>query len=124
MIELERDTEDPHFPGEVWASHDHMHVIVQETESTVRRGSEPGWYVRDTNGERGPYDAFDQAFAAAQKAWGEVSLAPANRLARNLAEGREHAVADYLLEYLAEYGAVGIDVQALAQLVMTRQEGA
>lgn len=122
MIELERDESQD---IQVWADVEFAHVIVHETEDTYRYGSGgPGWYVRDENGEHGPFNTFEQALYAADDLWIEISLAPANRLARNLAEGREHAVADYLLEYLAKYGAVGIDVQALAQLVMTRQEGA
>lgn len=122
MIELERgESQDI----QVWADSDFRHVIVRETEGTYRYGSGgSGYYVRDEIGEVGPYLSLGEAFEMAQDRWGEVTLAPANRLARNLAEGREHAVADYLLEYLAKYGAVGIDVQALAQLVMTRQEGA
>jgi hypothetical protein len=120
MIELERDGSQD---IQVWADSDYSHVIVQETEDTYRFDSGgPGWYVRDENGELGPFNTFEQALFAADDRWLEISLAPANRLRRDIAEGRAHSVAQYLLEYLAEYGAVGIDVQALANLVLTRLE--
>lgn len=115
MIELEhQDHDDPtSFYGVLWTDETNEHVIAEEGGL---------FYVRDENGERGAYDTFEQAFTAAQKAWGEVTLAPANRVTRNIAEGRSGEVSDYLLEYLAAYGAVGIDVQVLANLVFVRQE--
>jgi hypothetical protein len=124
MIELERD-ESGDFPGQVWHDANFSHVIVLETEDTVRfDGDGPGWYVRDEVREMGPFNTFEQALYAADDVWREVTLAPANRLARNLAEEDENDGMQYLTEYLAEYGAVGIDAQALANLVLTRLEDA
>lgn len=124
MITLERVT-DQDFPGEVWTDEANYHVIVQETPETFPvRLPGAGWYVRDYDGiELGPFASLDESLATARQVWGEVTLGPADRLARSMAEGRADEVGQFLLEYLADYGAVGIDVQALAQLVMTRQEG-
>jgi hypothetical protein len=120
MIELERDESQD---IEVWGDVEFMHVIVRETAETFPHSSPgPGFYVRDEAGERGPFDTLEQAFVAAEKAWGEVTLAPANRLRRDLDIGRADEIGDFLLEYLAEYGAVGIDPQALAQQVFARAE--
>jgi hypothetical protein len=119
MIELQRDESQD---IRVWADSDFSHVIVEEAEETYRYGSGgPGWYVRDENGERGPSRTFAEAFDIAEELWDdEVSLAPANRLRRDIADGRADEVGHFLLEYLADHGAVGIDVQALAQQVFAR----
>jgi hypothetical protein len=120
MIELERDESQD---TQVWADEDFSHVIVEETGNTWRYGSDgPGWYVRDEDGEAGPFALFADALDAAHDRGWPVTLAPANRLVRDIKQGRSHAIADYLLGYLAEYGPVGIDVQALANLVMTLAE--
>lgn len=118
MIELSNVTAlDAPEGTELWSDEDNWHVIVLETEETYRSA---GWYVRDENGERGPLDDFAQAFDAAQKAWGEVTLLPANRLRADIETGRADEVGHFLLEYLADYGAVGIDAQALAKRVFER----
>lgn len=121
MIELDRDIEQG--DTQVWADAEFRHVIVLETEDIVRYDARPGWYVRDEDVfERGPYQTLADALTVAQNAWGDVTLAPANRLRRDITEGRADEVEQFLLEYLADYGAVGIDVQALANLVFTRIE--
>jgi hypothetical protein len=113
MIELERAyVDEPETDrGELWSNPEQTHVISKEDGQ---------YWVRDEAGERGAFDDFAQAFAAAEKAWGEVTLAPANRLRRDIAEGRADEIGHFLLEYLADYGAVGIDVQALARQVFER----
>lgn len=121
-IELEYD-ESGDFPGQVWHDANFSHVIVQETADTVGTVSVPGWYVRDEVRELGPFNDLVQALAEARGVWGEVTLAPANRLVADIAEGRADEVAQFLVEYLAAYGAVGIDVQALASRVLVKQEG-
>ncbi|HTF49494.1 MAG TPA: hypothetical protein VK735_18785 [Pseudonocardia sp.] len=120
MIELERDESQWHI--QVWADKDFFHVIVQETEDTYRYGSAPGWYVRDKNSERGPFGDFDHALTVANLHWGEVTLVPANRLRRDIEIGRTDEIGHFLLEYLATYGSVGIDVQELASQVFDRIE--
>jgi hypothetical protein len=120
MIELERDASQD---IQVWADADFSHVIVQETEDTYRYGSGgPGWYVRDENGETGPFNTFEQALYAADDRWIMVSLYPANRLREEVESGRPDEIGQFLLEYLAEYGPVGIDAQDLAQRVFERIE--
>lgn len=114
MIELEKIAED------MWSDEPNTHVIVHEGWDYP--GHAPGFYVRDEDGDVGIRPTFDEAFELAQAEWGEVTLAPANRLARNIAEGRADEVGHFLLEYLADHGAVGIDVQALATLVFARVE--
>lgn len=122
MIELERD-DSGDFPGQVWHDVEYRHVIVQETADTAPLTSGgPGWYVRDENGETGPYVDLADAFTAASARWGEVTLAPANRLVLNMTYEDETDAGRYLLEYLATYGAVGIDPQALANLAFARLE--
>lgn len=116
MIELERQTidEDPTgFYGALWTDEPNEHVIAEEDGL---------FYVRDENGSSFGFRTFELAFAYAQDLWPEVTLAPANRVARDIAEGRADEVGQFLLEYLAEYGAVGVDVQALAQQVFARIE--
>lgn len=122
MIELER-IEDPIFEGRTWTDAANEHVIVHETERFYRGvNGEPGWYVRDVEGEHDRFDTFAQAFDYVNdpEVWGEVTLAPANRLRRDIAEGRADEVGHFLLEYLADFGAVGIDAQELAQQVFAR----
>jgi hypothetical protein len=99
---------------ELWQDADQSHVISREGD---------GWYVRDETGEHGRYSTFGLALEFARFVWGPVELGPARRLRRNVAEGRADEVAQFLLEYLAEYGAVGIDVRDLAENVLTLQEG-
>lgn len=123
MITLERVTSED-FPGQVWTDESNTHVIVEETEGTYRFDSAgPGWYWRDEDGESNRFDTLNEALQDAVRQWGEVSLAPANRLRRDVAEGRADEVGQFLLEYLAEYGAIGIDVQVLAELVLIKQSG-
>lgn len=113
MIELKRveDVRDPS-TGELWSDETNEHVISQEGGR---------WFVRDEEGGSQGWDTFAQAFADAQDLWLDVvTLEPANRLRRVIAEGRADEVGHFLLEYLADYGAVGIDVQALAQQVFQR----
>lgn len=120
MIELDRDDSQD---IQVWADSDFSHVIVQETEETYRFGSGgPGWYVRDEDGEHGPFNTFEQALFAADDLWLEISLAPANRLRRDIEIGRTDEIGHFLLDYLAAYGAVGIDPQELAAQVFARIE--
>lgn len=120
MIELERDESQD---IEVWADGEFEHVIVQETVDTFRLGGPgPGWYVRDVDGEEGAFPTLERALVAARIRWVEVSLAPANRLRQEIAEGRADEVGNFLLEYLATYGPVGIDAQALARRVFERIE--
>lgn len=123
MIELERD-ESGDFPGQVWANSGFTHVIVEETENTCRiDGPGPGWYVRDENGESGPFIDLADAFRAAQVHWGmDVTLAPANRLRRDIEDGDEEDGMQWLVEYLATYGTAGIDAQRLAVRVFERIE--
>lgn len=121
MIELERDESQD---IQVWADADFSHVIVQETEDTVRVDipMEPGWYVRDEDGESGPFLLFVDALdGAADRGW-DVTLGPANRLVRDMTNGDETDAGPFLVQYLATYGPVGIDVQALANLALTRLE--
>lgn len=121
-VELERDESGEH-EGQVWHDVDFRHVIVEETEDTARiDGPGPGFYVRDEDGESGPHATLTGALAAAERMWGEVTLAPANRLVVELADGRADEVGEFLLQYLAEYGTTGIDAQALAQRVFERIE--
>jgi len=49
-------------------------------------------------------------------------MTPAQRLVDDIENGRTHAIAGYLLEYLAHYGTEGIDAQALARRVIERYE--
>lgn len=113
MIELDKLHED------VWSDEDNWHVIARETEETYHSA---GFYVRDEDGENGPYPTLTLALNQAQALWGEVTLAPANRLRANIDGGRGNEVGDFLLEYLATYGTVGVDAQALAQRVFARIE--
>ena len=126
MIELRRITPLDSLAGEeFWSDETNEHVIARETEETVRYdGDGPGWYVRDEVREMGPFDDFAQALAEAEGVWREVTLAPANRLRDAIEVEDENDVGTYLLEYLATYGAVGIDAQALARRVFERIEGA
>jgi hypothetical protein len=119
MIELERDESQD---IQVWADKDFVHVIVQETEETVRIGFAPGWYVRDEGGEMGAFEDFALALGVAGDTWGEVTLAPASRLRDAVEVEDENDVGNYLLEYLAKYGTAGIDAQALAKRVFERIE--
>lgn len=111
MIELEKIADD------VWSDQSQDHVIVEEQWTTNVHG--PGFYVRDEGGENGPYPTLTLALNQAQALWGEVTLAPANRLRRDI-DHRDGG--QFLLEYLATYGTVGIDAQALAQRVFARIE--
>lgn len=114
MIELERD--DDNF----WSDKHGLHVIVRVQRSIDDR---PGFYVRDYNGgERGPFVDLTDALTVAEAAWGEVTLAPANRLRRDIEDGDEDDGMQWLVEYLAEYGTAGINAQALAQRVFERLE--
>jgi len=122
MIILERVI-DPSFPNEVWTDDVNRHVMVCELENTFRYGSGgPGWYIRDEVGEVGPYLSFDEALEMASSRWGAVALGPALRLEKDLAQARVDEGMQFLVEHLAEYGAVGIDVKALAEQVLTRIE--
>jgi hypothetical protein len=124
MIELQRD-ENPDDPEgqdvELWHDVEYRHVIVREDwEHSLHA---PGWYVRDEHIELGAFGTFGEALAVAQAAWGtEVTLAPANRLRAAVEVEDENDVGTYLLEYLATYGTVGIDAQALAVRVFERIE--
>jgi len=114
MIELQKieTPEDPTgFYGALWTNEANTHVICEE-------GSR--WYVRDESGETGPYADLVDAFTAASARWGEVTLAPANRLRREIETEPADQISHALLAYLADYGAVGIDVQALARRVFER----
>jgi len=115
MIELKREQHDDPtgFYGVLWTDESNEHVIAQEGGL---------FYVRDENGSSGAWSTFDEAFADALDLWTEVSLAPANQVAVDIELGRADEVGDFLLEYLAEYGAVGIDVQRLARRVFDRVE--
>jgi hypothetical protein len=120
MIELERDESQD---TQVWADEDFSHVIVEETEDTYRFGSGgPGFYLRDEDGEEGPFRDLADAFDGARFRWHEVELAPANRLRHNIEVEDECDAGNYLLEYLATYGAVGIDAKALATRAFERIE--
>jgi len=123
MIELERD-DSQDFEGTVWHDANYSHVIVHEPEPFDRGTSgTPGWYVRDENGESGPHGSFAEALSGSQWAWqDEVTLGPANRLVIDIDSSRSDEAGQFLLEYLAEYGPVGIDAQALANLVFARIE--
>ena len=122
MIELSRD-DSPEQYSEVWADADLSHVIVHETEAFDRGVSgEPGWYVRDEDGEEGPFPTLDLALEAAHLRWGGVSLAPANRLRRDIEDGDENDGMRWLVEYLATYGTADIDAQELARRVSERLE--
>lgn len=121
-VELERDESGEH-EGQVWHDVGFRHVIVEETADTARiDGDGPGFYVRDEESELGPFRTLAGAFAAAERQWGEVTLAPANRLRAEIEDGRTGEIGDFLLMYLAEYGTAGIDAQALAQRVFERIE--
>jgi hypothetical protein len=122
MIILERVTSED-FPGQVWTDESNTHVIVEEVGPAPHGYGDAGFYVRDAVASSVAYATFDEAFAAAQSVWGPVALGPALRLERDVAQGRAGDVAQYLLEYLAEYGAAGIDVRDLAENVLTLQEG-
>lgn len=115
MIELEKVYgDDPATDrGELWSNAEQTHVISKE---------DGRWYVRDEHGDLGSYPTLAAAFEYLQvsQVWGEVTLAPANRLCRDIADGRADEAGHFLLEYLADYGAVGIDVQALAKQVFER----
>jgi hypothetical protein len=115
MIELERvyTNESETDYGELWSNAEQTHVISKEDGQ---------YWIRDENGDVGVANDLAKAFDLAQAEWGDVSLAPANRLARNLAEEDENDGMQYLTEYLAQYGTVGIDAQALANLLLTRLE--
>lgn len=115
MIELERLADD------MWSDEPNAHVIVHEDWSHSLH--QPGFYVRDEDGDVGVATDFAGALLLARAAWGEVTLAPANRLARDIADGRADEVGQFLIEYLAEHGAVGIDAHSLANLVLAKQEG-
>jgi hypothetical protein len=101
---------------ELWQDADQSHVISREGD---------GWYIRDESGELGAYPSLAAAldYLQVSQVWGPVELGPARRLRRNVTEGRADEVAQFLLEYLAEYGTVGIDVRDLAENVLTLQEG-
>lgn len=115
MIELEKtDNIDPtDFYGTLWTDESNEHVIAEEGGL---------FYVRDENGSSGGFGTFDEAFADAVDLWTDVTLAPANRLRVDIELGRTDEIGHFLLEYLATYGAVGIDVQALANRVFVRTE--
>lgn len=124
MIELDRvENQYGEQDVELWADNEYLHVIVRE--DWVNHSHDPGWYVRDEDGERGAFRSFAEAFNAAELLWapvGDVTLAPARRLVADIAESEPWGAGQFLLEYLAAYGAVGIDVQALAEQVFARQE--
>lgn len=115
MIELEKvyGDEPETDRGELWSNAEQTHVISKEDGQ---------YWVRDENGDVGVANDLATALDLAQAEWTEVTLAPANRLCHNIAFGRADEVGEFLLEYLADYGAVGIDVQALANLVFARIE--
>lgn len=115
MIELERrQHNDPTgFYGAFWTDEANEHVIAEE-------GGQ--YWVRDENGDVGVANDLATAFDLATAEWGEVALADANRLRRNVEEGRSGEVDYFLLEYLAAYGTAGIDAQALARRVFERIE--
>lgn len=115
MIELEK------IAGDMWSDEPNTHVIVHEDWDYP--GHAPGFYVRDEDGDVGVYPTFAEAFERAQEEWGEVTLAPANRLRAEIEEGRTGEIGHFLLEYLADYGAVGIDARALARRVFERIGG-
>lgn len=119
MIELTRDESQD---IEVWADGELAHVIVHETEDAPHGYGGSGFYVRDEIGQVGPYLSLGEAFDMACSRWGEVTLAPANRLRAAIEVEDENDVGTYLLEYLATYGTAGIDAQALAQRVFERVE--
>jgi hypothetical protein len=123
MIELDRvENQYGEQDVELWADNEYLHVIVHEDWANESHGS--GWYVRDESGELGVYpslgDAFD--YLRTSQVWGEVTLAPARRLIADMTYEDETDAGRYLLEYLATYGAVGIDPQALAKLAFARLE--
>lgn len=124
MIELELHTGED---TQVWSDSGHRHAIeyLDEARAAIRYGSEPGFHIHDESGELGAYPSLAAAldYLQTSQVWGEVSLAPANRLARNIAEGPTDEIGHFLLEYLADYGPVGIDAQALANLVFARVGG-
>lgn len=115
MIELELTDRD------LWSDTEGLHVIIHQ-DWTTYEGLGPGWFVRDENRELGPYAELAHAFTASELIWGEVSLAPANRLRDEIENGDECDAGNYLLEYLATYGTAGIDAQALAARVFARIE--
>lgn len=114
MIELELIADD------LWSDEANTHVIVHEDWSHSLHT--PGFYVRDENGDVGVAGNLGAALMLARAAWGEVTLAPANRLRETIETGRADEVGLFLLEYLAAHGAVGIDAQALARRVFERVE--
>lgn len=115
MIELEKTDHD------LWSDADGLHVIVHQ-DWTTYEGLRPGWFVRDEDGESGSWPTLAGALLVAADRWGEVTLAPANRLRSEIETGRADEVGQSLLEYLTTYGTAGIDVQALAQRVFERIE--
>ena len=118
MIELSNVTAlDAPEGTELWSDEDNRHVIVLETEETYRSA---GWYVRDENGDVGRAADLGKALMLARATWGEVTLAPANRLRETIETGRADEIGHFLLEYLADHGSVGIDPQALAKRVFER----
>lgn len=118
MIELDQVENHEDGDVELWADAEYRHVIVcEDWEHSLHA---PGWYVRDEHIELGAFGTFGEALAVARKAWGEVALAPANRLRAAVEVEDENDVGTYLLEYLATYGTVGIDAQALAVRVFER----
>jgi hypothetical protein len=117
MIELERTEPD------LWITADEFYAIVELTSDIPALNYQgPGFYVRDNEGDVGPFRTLDEALHAAELRWGEVTLAPANRLRRNIDVEDECDAGNYLLEYLAYYGTAGIDAQALARRVFERIE--
>jgi len=110
MIELELVfDEDPAADrGQLWSNTEQTHVISKEDAQ---------YWVRDENGNVGVANDLSTALDLAQAEWGDVTLAPANQLVRDMKANRYDA-ARFLVEYLADYGAAGIDVQALANLAL------
>jgi hypothetical protein len=125
MIILERVTGSD-WPGVTWTDDVNAHVIVLETDETVRVDilMEPGWYLRDEDGETGPWPSLDDALTEAEFQWGDaVALGPCARLVRDLHDARPgEGALRQLVEHLADYGPGGIDVQALAELVLRKEE--
>lgn len=115
MIELNQHVPyDPTgFYGVLWTDEINEHVIAEEDGL---------FWVRDTGGDIGVGNDLATALDLARAEWGEVTLAPANRLRENIEIGRVDEIGEFLLEYLAEYGAVGIDTQTLARRVFERIE--
>lgn len=101
--------------GELWSNTEQTHVISEE---------DGRFHIRDEAGDLGSYptlaDAFD--YLMDSQVWGEVTLAPANRLRHNIDVEDECDGMQYLTQYLATYGTAGIDAQALARRVFERLE--